>query len=786
MYKSTLWSIFAVLLLALAGCSKDEPTPVGPVTNDQPQKKVETPPISYWSESDIAEWATAEPYIKTYPPPAKKGRLGKTLADPPIVTNGGFEDGFNGWTTFVTPPGMRDYSVSPPAAHPEWAWIVGATDPFGTNTAIYRSGMLHPEPLAHSGNAGASAVENVGGIVHRLYQIITIPQPPTGGNLKLEFWIRWKNQYIGIPDPTIKWIDGIQDIIVSLRGRPNGAPPAVLFKAFTLNLPPFSGGGNIITANYEAWTADVTAFAGETDTLDFETDAKGAALFVDLDDIRINRPPVANAGPDQTVPPTEPSGATVTLDGSGSSDPDGDDLKYQWTWTGGSATGKQPTITLPLGSHDITLTVNDGSQVNASATDKVVVNVLSNRPPIANAGPDQTVECTTHSGAPVTLDGSGSSDADGDPLTYTWAWTGGSAAGLTPTVTLPLGSHEITLTVDDGKGGTSTDKVTVNVVDTTPPVINLNGPNEITLECPGTYRDPTTVTDACDPLPTLTTEGTVDGHTLGTYTLKYTAKDASGNQLTATRTVKVVDTTPPSITLKGSNPIILECPATYNEPGAVVTDACDPSPTLTIGGTVDAGTLGTYTVKYTATDHSGNSATATRTVIVQDTKAPTLSCSVSTPSLWPPNNKFVNVGLRVNVKDACDPNPKVNIKVYSDEDNDKEKGDDNGKDDDNEKGKDKDKGKGDDKDSPDAKDIGAGTLQLRAERSGKGDGRVYLIVVTATDKSGNTSFSSCTVVVPHSESKKAIADVNAQAAAAKASCGPNGSPLTPFLIGSNQ
>jgi hypothetical protein len=178
-------------------------------------------------------------------------------------------------------------------------------------------------------------------------------------------------------------------------------------------------------------------------------------------------------------------------------------------------------------------------------------------------------------------------------------------------------------------------------------------------------------------------------------------------------------------------------------------------------------------------------------VTVVDNTPPTiLSCSVSTPLLWPPNHKFVNVGLRVNVTDACDANPKVSIKVYSDEDSDKEKGDDNGKDDDKEKGKDKDKdkdkGRGDDKDSPDAKDIGAGTLQLRAGRSGKGDGRVYLIVVTATDMSGNTSFSSCTVVVPHSESKKAIADVNAQAAAAKASCGPNGSPLTPYLIGSNQ
>jgi hypothetical protein len=466
----------------------------------------------------------------------------------------------------------------------------------------------------------------------------------------------------------------------------------------------------------------------------------------------------------------------VTLDGSGSSDADGDPLTYTWAWTGGSATGLTPTVTLPLGSHEITLTVDDGK--GGTSTDNVTVNVVDTTPPIISLnGPSEvTLECPVTYTDPTTV-----TDAcDPSPILT----VDGTVSGHTP------GTYTLHYTAKDASGNQSTATRTVKVVDTTPPVINLNGPSEVTLECPATYTDPTTVTDACDPSPTLTTDGAVDGHTPGTYTLNYTAKDASGNQSTATRTVKVVDTTPPTILLKGANPMILECLAVYNEAGAVVTDACDPSPTLTIEGTVDAGTLGTYSVKYTATDHSGNSATATRMVIVQDTKAPILSCSVSTPSLWPPNDKFVNVGLRVKVKDACDPNPKVSIKVYSDEDNDKEKGDDKGKDDDKEKGKgkdkDKDNEKGDHKYLPDAKDIGPGTLQLRAERNGKGDGRVYLIVVTATDKSGNLSFSSCTVVVPHSESKKAIADVNTQAAAAKASCGPNGSPLTPYLIGSNQ
>jgi hypothetical protein len=80
---------------------------------------------------------------------------------------------------------------------------------------------------------------------------------------------------------------------------------------------------------------------------------------------------------------------------------------------------------------------------------------------------------------------------------------------------------------------------------------------------------------------------------------------------------------------------------------------------------------------------------------------------------------------------------------------------------------------GDTQFSPDAKDIASTTLRLRSERMEKGDGRVYLIVTTATDTSGNQSHSCATVVVPHSQKAAAIASANAQAAAAKAFCEAN-------------
>jgi hypothetical protein len=117
--------------------------------------------------------------------------------------------------------------------------------------------------------------------------------------------------------------------------------------------------------------------------------------------------------------------------------------------------------------------------------------------------------------------------------------------------------------------------------------------------------------------------------------------------------------------------------------------------------------------------------------------APTVTCSLDQPLLWPPNNTLVNVGLGVTVSP---PNASVSVLVYA---NDKAS-------------------------SSDAADIGPGTLQLRSERQGNGNGRVYLIVATATDSAG-TSFDVCTVVVPHDHSPSSIQAVQQQAAAAEAS-----------------
>ena len=86
-----------------------------------------------------------------------------------------------------------------------------------------------------------------------------------------------------------------------------------------------------------------------------------------------NTPPIADAGLYDPVEVGPDCMATVTLDGSGSSDPDGDSLTYVWTWDSGSAENVKPTVQLPLGVTTITLVVNDGTEDSEPNTVDITV-----------------------------------------------------------------------------------------------------------------------------------------------------------------------------------------------------------------------------------------------------------------------------------------------------------------------------------------------------------------------------------------------------------------------------
>jgi hypothetical protein len=174
-----------------------------------------------------------------------------------------------------------------------------------------------------------------------------------------------------------------------------------------------------------------------------------------------NLPPVANAGPNDTAEIED----TVTLDGSGSYDLDGDPLTYRWSLTkppGSAAALSDPSVEMPTFVVDVAgagvtylaqLIVRDG---NVDSLPDTVAISTENTAPVANAGPDDSATL----GDTVTLDGTGSTDVDGDSLTYGWSLTkpAGSAAVLSnptlPTVTFVAdtrGSYIGQLIVRDGE-----------------------------------------------------------------------------------------------------------------------------------------------------------------------------------------------------------------------------------------------------------------------------------------------------------------------------------------------
>ena len=185
--------------------------------------------------------------------------------------------------------------------------------------------------------------------------------------------------------------------------------------------------------------------------------------------------------------------------------------------------------------------------------------------------------------------------------------------------------------------------------DTVFPVITINGDNPATVELGGTYVDAGATSDGGE---TVSTSGSVDTNTVGTYTITYTATDAAGNTSTATRTVDVVDTTAPVITITGDNPATVELGEAYTDAGATATDLDTVS--VTVSGTVDVGVVGSYTKTYTATDASGNTATATRTVNVVDTTAPVVTVTGDNPATVELGATYTDAGATAT--DASDPN----------------------------------------------------------------------------------------------------------------------------------
>ena len=214
------------------------------------------------------------------------------------------------------------------------------------------------------------------------------------------------------------------------------------------------------TSAKPTFRADVAGtFVASLIVNDGKVDSTAAAVPITV--ASANSEPIANAGINQNVV----VGASVTLDGTNSSDANRDQLTFRWVMmskpTGSAATlssavSAKPTFVADkIGTYVISLIVNDG-KVDSTAVSTTITASSANAAPVANAGTNQNVTLGT-----VTLDGSNSSDANYDPLTFTWTLlnkpTGSSAALSSSTSAKPTfnadvaGIYVFGLIVNDGK-----------------------------------------------------------------------------------------------------------------------------------------------------------------------------------------------------------------------------------------------------------------------------------------------------------------------------------------------
>ena len=242
---------------------------------------------------------------------------------------------------------------------------------------------------------------------------------------------------------------------------------------------------------------------------------------------------------------------------------------------------------------------------------------------------DTTVPVITLNGdASITHEAGGEYTDEGAVWTDIVDGTGDVVATGEVNVQVP-GSYVLSYNFTDAAGNEAvTVTRTIVVEDTTIPVITLTGDASITHEAGGEYTDEGAVwADIVDGTGDVVATGEVDVQVPGSYVLSYNFTDAAGNEaVTVTRTIVVVDTTIPVITLTGYASITHEAGGEYTDEGAVWVDIVDGTGDVVATGEVDVQVPGSYILSYNFTDSSGSEAvTVTRTIVVEDTTIPVIT-----------------------------------------------------------------------------------------------------------------------------------------------------------------
>jgi hypothetical protein len=509
---------------------------------------------------------------------------------------------------------------------------------------------------------------------------------------------------------------------------------------------------------------EITAFRDSSPTCGTETPTGNAA-------------PVVAAGPDLTIP----RGTPFTLTAS-ATDPDGDPLTFCWEqFDLGAATPppnladgplfrSRPPVAAAARTFPALADLLAGAPTpweRLPEVDRVLTFRVTARDNRAAGGGVNADEVTlTVSGEPFafTAPAAGASLECGDAATLAWQVGGGSVAtDVRALFSADGGASFDELLASTPNDGTETVTVPrtltpaarlrldalgnvffalsgpLTVDDTKPPVVTAP-PDLPAVECTSPAGASPALglavaADLCDETPALANDAPAV-FPFGTTTVTWTGTDHSGNAGTDAQLVTVVDTTPPAIAAPAD--VTAECVSPLGTPVAlgtpVVSDVCDDA----VAVSNDAPALfplGVTTVLWTATDNFDNSASDGQLVTVVDTTPPTITVTLSRTVLWPPNHKLVAIRATITSQDTCDAAPQIRlVSITSDE---------------------PDNGTGDGNTEGDVAGAEFGTddreFQLRAERAGSGDGRVYTITYEARDASGNATTQTATVTVPHDQ-----------------------------------
>jgi len=344
----------------------------------------------------------------------------------------------------------------------------------------------------------------------------------------------------------------------------------------------------------------------------------------------------------------------------------------------------------------------------------------------------------TVDGAPVALDSLTPSLPALGPVDATYT--------ASPVITAP-GSHQICARahgVDAGGPGSVAECVTV-IVNRPPEAVCTDVTVVADALCRGNASvnagsfDPDGNLAGCSQLP----PGPYAG--VGTTGVNLVCTDTFGASDACGASVTVVDRTAPAVTCPA--PQVLECVgggavATF---APTVADNCGPTSASCAPPSGSTFPVGTTTATCTAVDGSGNASSCGFPVTVRDTAAPVVTVRPGRISLWPPNHDYRTISLAdcvTRVTDACGGTLDIAtagriVRVTSDE---------------------SEQVNGSGNTCLDAIVTGRTTAQVRAERAGPRDGRVYRIHFVVTDAAGNQTAASCVAEVPHDQSGSAAVD----------------------------